>query len=406
MWKIKTVPFPKEFPPELSQKAAGLFSRSDLGFLRLAKRDNVWTQSSQRAKAVRSQHKRLKVVGMGGSSLGARAFLSALYGPERGQVSFVDNVDPVSLDRELKSWASDKDTHWVLISKSGSTIETLFVANHLLQRSGRPDLLENGITVITEPTDNPLRAWAEKNGVALLEIPEDVGGRFSVFTPAGLMPMAFAGVTLADARLGAEQALKGDLPIELALQYWQSFQEEKWLHALWAYADDLLDLGFWFQQLWAESLAKAQDVHGNAAPRVSTPLVLRGASDQHSVLQQLMEGQGGRLVTFLRVRSIEDFGPELEADHFGTQETLRGVRMGKLLAAEAEATEKALLQAGVPCLRLLGETLTATSLAYLMQTLMICTGMLGQLLEINAFDQPGVESGKKITKTLLAQPSS
>lgn len=409
LWTLQQTAYqvPEELQEKVKKHADVFLQRRDLGFLHLAERDQLWAESEARAAEIAKLHRRLHVVGMGGSSLGPRAFLSALGGggvSER-EVHFWDHIDPVHLSRSLEAFADDPGSHWVFVSKSGGTAETLAMANHLMQTSRREDLIENGITVIAGPHSNALRGWAEGHAVPTLEVPEDVGGRFSVFTPVGLLPLAFSQVNLNSVRgglRGAASQLAG-FTLPLCQQFLQSFEDQKWILAFWVYAESLKDFGLWFQQLWSESLAKSVDLEGKPAPRVSTPLVLRGASDQHSVLQQIMEGERDKLVAFLRVASVEDHGPVLEVDHFGVQKQLLRKRLGHLLAAEAQATETALRQAGVPCLRVEGKELNAESIALFMQSLMICVGILGEVLQIDAFNQPGVEAGKALAAQLLAK---
>lgn len=407
MWSLaeRAYPFSQERIDKLIQDSHRLMARHDLGYLKLHERDELWASALERTKHLKEEANRLVVVGMGGSSLGAKAFLQATSGPKEtgaGEVLFCDNVDPVSFSRELEKYKDSKDTHWVLVSKSGSTIETLSTASLLLDSMSEP---KSRFTVVTEPRSNPLKDWADQAEVPCLEIPVDVGGRFSVFTLAGLLPLAFAGRDLEKIRAGAESALQDmeRLVIPLADQYLQSFLDEKWIYVLWSYVDDLTHFGLWFQQLWAESLAKGTRRNSQPASRVSTPLPLRGASDQHSVLQQIMEGARDKLVTFLRVKTVEDFGPVLQNAHFAGQDFLLGKNLGSLLGAEAQATEMALKEAGVPCTRLEGVDLSDHSVAALMQTFMLVIGVMGESLDINAFDQPGVEAGKIITKRLLGK---
>src|SRR4051812_12798232 len=154
-----------------------LLARKDLGFLDLAEREELWTSSENRAREIRKTSTKLVVLGMGGSSLGCRAIRQTLqnFGSTHDLI-FVDNVDS---DRFWKWLKSEKDFslyHWLIVSKSGNTIETLtmaeFVDQHL--RLGGHKRLATQCTVISEIADNPLMCWARKEGVATLEIPKDV----------------------------------------------------------------------------------------------------------------------------------------------------------------------------------------------------------------------------------------
>lgn len=382
-----------------------LMQRTDLGFLKLPERTELWTAAEARGREVRRQAHRLVVLGMGGSSLGGRAMLQALNKwTDTHEVHFIDNVDSDQFWKWLKSRTDLQDTHWVIVSKSGNTIETLtmaeFIDQHLREKGYKK--LSAVSTVISESEDNPLMRWAKKEGVPALEIPKDVGGRFSVLTPVGLLPGAFYGLDLAQMRDGAAWALKQeDLLAGLVAQTLSSFERNEWITQFWAYSDGLKDFGLWTQQLWAESLGKAKSRTGAAAPRASTPMAATGSSDQHSILQQVMEGARDKFVWFLRVRASESAAPELERNLFDCQQLMHGKSMGQLFGAMASATRDALEKEGVQSLTLETEQLNEASIGALFMILECVVGALGEALDINAFDQPGVESGKKIARGLL-----
>lgn len=407
MWHLNQTTLPESqsaFKTALDGLAA-LKARQDLGFLKLPVRDELWTSSESRGRELRKNAHCMAVLGMGGSSLGGRALTQALHKHSAAhRVEFIDNVDADRFWKWLRSRTDLQDTHWVIISKSGNTIETLTMAELIDQhmRAGGYKKLSASCTVISENEDNPLMRWARKEGVASLEIPKDVGGRFSVLSPVGMLPAAFYGLDLNAIKEGASWALDQDeLVARLAAQTIMSFERSEWITMFWAYADGLRDFGLWTQQLWAESLGKAVNRKGEPAPKASTPISAIGSSDQHSILQQVMEGQHDKFLWFFRVEQSEKDGPAIERNLFDCQTLMQGKTMGALFAAMATATREALAKQGVQSLTLTAERLDERTMGALFMILQLVVGTLGETLNINAFDQPGVESGKKIARSIL-----
>lgn len=383
---------------------AEVLERRDIGFTRP---DTVWTATDNRAREIARGATHLVVIGMGGSSLGARALLSAAPRPSgRGSVTFLDNIDADRFWPWLRSRHDLGSTHWAIVSKSGKTMETLALADmvdqHLRQTGHRR--LGTVATVVSELQPNPLTNWAQKESVPVLEIPVDVGGRYSVLTAAGLLPAAYVGLKLPRVAQGAAWALESrKLVAQMAAHGLASFLRDEWVTMQWAYADGLREFGLWWQQLWAESLAKKASNTGSAAPRVSTPIPAIGTNDQHSLLQQVIEGSPDKMVWFHRVAASEDIGPRLEKSLFEGQEFMVGKGLGELFAAEAVATERAMREAGVATLSMKTAVLDEKSMAALFMLWQLVVATMGTVLDINAFDQPGVELGKKLARDILKQ---
>ncbi len=401
----------KKSDPALLEKARtgvkALKARTDLGFLQLTERDELWTTSENRAREIRRNSLKLVVLGMGGSSLGGRAVFQALQNfSSTHELIFIDNVDSDRFWKWLKSETDFSSYHWVIISKSGNTIETLTMAESVDQhlRLGGHKRLATQCTVISEVDDNPLMRWAKKENVLTLEIPKDVGGRFSVLCPVGLLPAAFYNVDLEQMREGARWALKQDeLIVELTAQTLMSWKRDEWVTLFWAYSDGLKDFGLWIQQLWAESLGKAKDREGGKAPEASTPIAAVGSSDQHSILQQVMEGRRDKFLWFFRVEEAETSGPKLERNLFDCQSLMLNKNMGDLFGAMATATRDALAENSVQSLTLQTKVLDAHAIGALFMLFELVVGALGETMNIDAFNQPGVEQGKLIARKILSQ---
>ncbi len=396
---------------ELARKSvAALKARKDLGFFKLPERSDLWTTSENRAREIRKTSHRLAVLGMGGSSLGGRALMQALHKWNKThEIEFLDNVDADRFWKWLRNTKDLQETHFVIVSKSGNTIETLTMAEFADQhlRASGFKKLSASATVISEFEDNPLMRWAKKEGVAALEIPKDVGGRFSVLTPVGLLPAAYYGLDLSQIREGAAWAFTQDeLIARLTAQTLASFEREEWITQFWAYSDGLRDFGLWIQQLWAESLGKASDRTGAKAPRASTPMAATGSSDQHSILQQVMEGARDKFVWFLRVNQSENDTQKIEKTLFDCQTLMNGKSMGQLFGAMATATRDAMAKEGVQSLTLTTDVLNEKSVGALFMLFELVVGSLGEAMNINAFDQPGVELGKKLARGILTGESA
>lgn len=387
---------------ESARKAyASLLSRQDLGFIKSLERKSLFEDSSSRAEYIKKHYTATAFVGIGGSSLGARAIKQLFAKKKSHKLIFFENVDPMTFESQMADIEDLLKVHWVIISKSGGTMETLALADLILKRL--PEFKPEQFTVISELKSNPLTDWANAQQVKILELPQDVGGRFSVLTPVGLLPAALLDIDLEEIKDGIRQAFKQEgLIVELTAQTLASFERGEWITAFWFYADALRSFGAWIQQLWAESLAKTKTrTAGRSAPRVSTPMPCIGAVDQHSILQQVAEGARDKFVWFFRVKSLENSGDQFNNSHLGHKLPFGGWTLGQLLGVEASATYEALDQMKISCLKLSLDDLSSKTVAEAFMLFELVVGSLGEVLDINAYDQPGVELGKKLANEIL-----
>lgn len=363
----------------------------------------------------------LIVLGIGGSSLGGRAIIAALAHPYRDLLSrerrgalrvfFPDNSDPATFEALLGT-LDLAETGWVTITKSGGTAETM--AQHLalrercLARFGVEGYRERCV-LVTDPEKGALRAIAHAEGLRALPVPANVGGRFSALTAVGLFPAAAAGVdvtallqgaALLEARCRSASPLENPALLLASVLHLMDVRRGRRIHVLMPYADGLRDLGDWFVQLWAESLGKRPEVG-------PTPFRAVGATDQHSSLQLMMEGPHDKVVAFVRVvqprADVSMTVPDVYRAH-AEFAYLHGHTMGELLEAERRATEAALRRNGRPTLGIAIPRLDARALGELMMLLELATAYAGGLYGVNAFDQPGVEAGKRYAQGLLGRP--
>lgn len=352
------------------------------------------------------------VLGIGGSALGAIALRTALgaYG-DVPRFHVVDNVDPGTFAGLRERLSLDR-TLWCVISKSGSTVETL--AQYGIVRAWLKHIglaAPKHLVLVTDPSAGPLRAIAARDGIPAFAVPPNVGGRFSVLTPVGTLPAALARYDV-DALLAGAQAMRDRCDTAtlsenpaglLATLLWRAHQRAgQGTHVMMPYSDALQAIAPWFVQLWGESLGK-RDADG--LPTGPTPVGARGATDQHSLLQLLMEGPADKVVAFVRVGTHPvDITVPADGDIPEAAAFMRGRTLGELLDAEAEATARALVSAGRPSLTITVDRADARGLGELMMCLMLATVYAGALYRVNPLDQPGVEMGKKLAKEALARP--
>ncbi|MBN1945419.1 MAG: hypothetical protein JW797_07050 [Bradymonadales bacterium] len=364
------------------------------------------------ARQARQRFDRLVVLGIGGSSLGARAVLDAVGSKEPGHpaVWFNENVDPDDF-RQMMEALDWERTQFNVITKSGSTIETLsgmfIVLEELEKRFGEGGARER-IVVTTDPETGPLRAFARERGFTALQVPPGVGGRYSVLCPVGLYPCAFGGVDVAALLSGAARARERCLSPVLMDNPAALFAGLQVLHyrsnrpivVFMPYATALGALAEWFCQLWAESLGKrrGEELVG------PTPLRALGVTDQHSQLQLYMEGPRDKNVVLVEVKQFRRSVrvPMLQ----GASEAiahLGGKDLGEILQAELQGTQQALIEVGCPTSNLRLSSLTPGSLGALLMMLEVATPLAGGLLGVNPYDQPGVELGKRYAHGLLGR---
>ena len=401
----------------------GQHGRGELGFLDLPDDAALLAQTTRFAEQARGRWSDVVVLGIGGSALGPIALRTALRphgwnalpeGAREGlpRLHVLDNVDPDTIAATLAALDLAR-TLFLVISKSGGTAETM--AQYLIVR-GALDAQFGARAVehlvfVTDPARGSLRPIARAEGIAALDIPANVGGRFSVLAPVGLLPAALVGVDVAALLAGASDMRRRCAAGELAVNPAGAFAVLQWLaharhgrgiHVLMPYADPLRDFAAWFVQLWAESLGKLRPDGTSVGP---TPVPALGATDQHSQVQLFMEGPADKTVTFLAVAGREGRGaiPALHAD-VADLAYLGGHTLGELLDVERRATAGALARRGRPNMTLTLDAVDPWHVGGLIFLLELATAYGGSLYGVNAFDQPGVELGKQYTYGMLGRP--
>lgn len=364
----------------------------------------------------------LVVLGIGGSALGtiavARALLPLHHNRldrrmrrERPRLHVLDNVDPEGI-RATFELLDPGRTGFCVISKSGTTVETMsqFLVARDWVRQSAGDRFRDHFILITDPEKGVLRQLAREQDYRTADIPTGVGGRFSVFTPVGLLPLAVAGVDVRELLSGAAElyphVTNSDLYSNPAylnglLQY-LAYGKGASISVMMPYSDRLSEVAEWYRQLWAESLGKKTNIHGDIVHVGPTPVKALGATDQHSQLQLYMEGPFDKVITFLAPDKRESL-PIPEAGDIPGLEYLAHKDLGDLLANEQKASAIALARAGRPNCTLRIPDVAARTVGALLYMLEVQTVFAGALFDVDPLDQPGVEDGKIITSAFMGR---
>lgn len=371
-------------------------------FLKILKEEKDLEDISAVAKVWESRFQHIVILGTGGSSLGGKTLVSFKQNPFTSpKLIFMDNVDPKTFD-DLFEAINPKTTGFLVISKSGTTAETLCqflcILNFYREKGIQDAELAEHFLIITEPKQSVLRSLGESLGCQILDHHSQIGGRFSVFSNVGLLPAAIAALDIKKIRQGAQDYCASNLQFVadgVAMQY-QGIQHGYDIAVMIPYIDALQSFAAWFCQLWAESLGK--DKKG------TTPLRALGTVDQHSQLQLYQDGPQDKCFTFIyQSKQTQDYRVSSQADAFPELTYMQQKTLGDLLEAEMHATSTALSNQGCPTRLIALESLNEKSLGALLAHFMLETIFMAELLEVNAFDQPGVEESKILTRQFLKE---
>lgn len=376
------------------------------------------------AKYIRKNFKYFVVLGIGGSALGPIAVFQALNHlrhndlPQRKRCApklFVeDNVDPERMAALLDVIEPDK-TMFNVVTKSGSTSETMsqyLIIMDLLKKLYGDKASEHMIATTSANSGNLIKiARAEK--LKTFYIPDGVGGRFSELCPVGLLTAAVMNVDIKELLKGAAYMdslcksadMYSNPALMAAVLQYTAMKKGKNISVMMPYADSLKSMADWYCQLWAESLGKNVTLDGKQVNYGQTPVKALGVTDQHSQVQLYTEGPYDKVVTFIGVENyrvsvtIPEGCKDLPAVNFLCSHTLN-----ELISAERKATEYALTKAGRLNHTIMLPEVNAFTVGELLMFFMIQTAYAGALLNIDTFNQPGVEEGKNATYALLGRP--
>jgi len=356
------------------------------------------------------------VLGIGGSALGPAALDAALSAANSGKrLTVLDNIDPDFI-RDTLDTLSPKDAIVNVIAKSGVTAETMatfaVVRQWMNEALGETEAARRFV-VTTDPEKGDLLGIARQERFQAFVIPPNVGGRFSVLTPVGTLPAALLGLDIQammeGARRTAMQSRKAfdENPALVAafIQFVLDRERKKTILTLFPYSQALWKFAFWFKQLWGESLGKRVDRREREVHYGQTPTAALGVTDQHSQLQLFMEGPNDKSFLFWAVRQFRNSVPiQPMYSGFDSLAYLQSKTVAELFQAERQATEMALTEAGRPNATVYTDRISPESLGELIMFSQYMTAYSGELYDIDAFDQPGVEYGKKLTFAMMGRP--
>jgi len=394
--------------------------------------DKVCGEILKYADTVKAKFENFVVLGIGGSALGPIAVHQALRhlhynelpADRRGGPKFYveDNIDPERMNALLDVIDVQK-TLFNVITKSGSTSETMaqfLIITEALKKALGEDWGKNIVVTTDKKNGNLIRIAHQYNKnhqsgrIKIFYIPDGVGGRFSELSPVGLLPAAVCSIDIRQMLAGARHmdslCKNTDLkknPAYMAglLMYIAIRKKNKNIQVVMPYADSLKYFADWHAQLWAESLGKKYTIRGREVYAGQTPVKALGVTDQHSQVQLYTEGPFDKVITFIKVGSFRNqcpiphgFGDIPDVSFLG------GHTLNELLGSELAATEYALTKSGK-----LNQTITLPevnefTIGQLMYFFMMQTAVCGELMYIDAFDQPGVEEGKNATYALMGKP--
>lgn len=350
--------------------------------------------------------KNIAVLGIGGSSLGTKAIDALLeHGDNRNDINllYFENVDPNEIVQNFKNLIFE-ETFFIVISKSGGTIETTSHLKFILQTfniSLESDAFKEHFVFITDE-NSPLDKFGEDFGVKRFYIPLNVGGRFSVFTAVGLLPLHILGYDIAKLMEGAGVlkesffARNEDTLCKKAYFY-ATKAEEIPINVLFSYSTAFKYFNDWYVQLWGESLGKV-NIDGTKVGL--TPIGIIGSVDQHSFLQLIIEGAGDKSVTMIKVKKFENdiLIPDISLPYLEKNDFINNHSFTELINAQCDATMQSIIDQNISVDTIEIEKLDEKSAGYMIFYYELLTSLVGNLLRVNTYDQPGVELGKVILK--------
>lgn len=359
----------------------------------------------QYAKNVKQKY--IAVIGIGGSSLGTFAIYDFLKRSNHYEKSlhFFESTDPIDINSRIEK-LDLKDTLFIVISKSGTTIETVSIFKYL---SSKTTIDKNNCLIITEH-DSKLNTFAKANEMQTFEIPKDVGGRFSVFSNVGLVPLAIIGVDIDKLLKGCRDMYKSYfeqredyLPLMTKARFMAEYKHKFNINVVFSYSAQLEGFNKWYVQLWGESLGKIDVDNTNQG---LTPIGILGPVDQHSFLQLIIEGKRDKTVTFIKIADFNDETkiPKVSLKGLEELDYIDGLKFEELINHQADATIQAVQNLkDIPCDVITIKKVNEYNIASLMFSYELLTSIVGKFLYINTYDQPGVEAGKIILKKKLSK---
>lgn len=387
-------------------------NNEDFGFFHLTD-DKSHISSTKEIYEKYKSRKHFVQIGIGGSALGPQMLIDALG--KSGQTNFIwlDNTDAEYLYDELAK-IDPKEAVFYVVSKSGGTAETMasfaICRQALLEAGVKEEEFNNYFVFCTDPVKSDLRDLANEQGYDALNIPSNIGGRFSVLTPVGLLPALFAGIDIDKLFEGAnsikENLITGDLDknelTKAASQLSHLLVRQNINQTiLMPYSSKLKSFSHWFVQLWGESLGKySEELKQHIG---LTPIPAYGATDQHSQMQLFMEGVNDK---FLFLVEVKNKAHDYKLDNTigkSSASKLNGYTVNQLIEAQLHGTISALKERKRNVCHIIIDQNDEFNMGRMILFFESLTAMMGHYLRVNPFNQPGVELGKKFAFEYLSK---
>jgi glucose-6-phosphate isomerase len=376
------------------------YDSGDIGYYHLL--DSDTTNIKEFANSLKWAES-IVVVGIGGSSLGVKAVHELLYisYENRKDIRFLESVGPNAVKKVLDGLNIDR-TLFIIISKSGTTIETITNFKYILKSFNIDLYRDQDHFIVVTDKNSKLDKFASKYELKSFYIPKNVGGRFSIFSSVGLLPLAILGYDIDEFLYGAETLRESffnreyDNLLQKAL-FFSNKSKDIPINVLFSYSSTFRYFNQWYVQLWGESLGKID----SSGRRVGlTPVGLIGSVDQHSFLQLLTEGPQDKSVTFIKVNDFRNDIkiPDINLEFLQECDYVNGTSFNNLINAQCDATMDSVIKSGIDVDRVQVDNFSEKSVGFLMFYFELLTSLTALAMDVNAYNQPGVELGKKILR--------
>jgi len=338
-----------------------------------------------------SKYKNIVIIGMGGSILGTKSIYSFLEKKIKKKVFFFDNLDS-DLNLKYRKIKNLKNSCFIVVGKSGRTIETIINLGTIFSKN----LLKNKLIIIAEPTDNALMVIANKYHAEVIQHKEFISGRYSVLSETGMFPAALMGLNLMKfknlKRLIKNKNFTSTLIQNVACIY-TLISKKINNSVILNYDTNLNDLGYWYQQLVAESLGKKG--------KGINPTLSFCPKDHHSLLQLYLDGPKDKFFTFFNSSQKEDKFKVAQDIIPNNMRFLKNKNLSFIINAQSNAVKNIFKLKKIPFRQITFNKKNEEELGEIFTFFVLETILLSRLMNINPFDQPAVEEVKIETKKIL-----